>query len=144
MTLPEQSDRAVAQTREFLVRLASPYGEGAIKGIRREVRAEASRLLRHYPYAWNDEKRCVGDMSGAWIPVAERLPERGERVIVAHRQYKWSNARHKMTRLKRLGVRPATYWLKGHTGLQFCCSDGDVVKEPVAWMPLPSPPETTP
>ena len=55
MTLPEQSDRAVSQTREFLVRLASPYGEGAIKGIRREVRAEASRLLRHYPYAWNGD-----------------------------------------------------------------------------------------
>ena len=52
MTLPEQSDRAVAQTREFLVRLASPYGEGAIKGIRREIRAEALALLRHYPYVW--------------------------------------------------------------------------------------------
>ena len=52
MTLPEQSDRAVAQTREFLVRLASPYGERAIKGIRREVRAEALALLRHYPYVW--------------------------------------------------------------------------------------------
>ena len=63
MTLPEQSDRAVAQTRHFLVRLASPYGEGAIKGIRREVRAEALRLLRHYPYAWSDEKRGVSDMS---------------------------------------------------------------------------------
>jgi hypothetical protein len=52
MTLPEQSNRAVAATREFLVRLASPYGEGAIKGIRREIRAEALRLLRHYPYVW--------------------------------------------------------------------------------------------
>ena len=77
----------------------------------------------------------------AWIPVEERLPERGERVIVAHRQYEWSNARHKMTRLKRLGVKSATYWLKGHMGLQFCCSDGGVVKEPVAWMRLPHPPE---
>jgi hypothetical protein len=55
MTLPEQSERAVAQTREFLVRLTSPYVEGGIKGIRREVRAEASRLLRHYPYAWNGD-----------------------------------------------------------------------------------------
>ena len=64
MTLPEQSDRAVAQTREFLVRLTSPYVEGGIKGIRREVRAEASQLLRHYPYVKTDEKRCVGDMSG--------------------------------------------------------------------------------
>jgi hypothetical protein len=55
MTLPEQSDRAVAQTREFLVRLASPYGDDGIKGIRREVRAEASRLLRHYPLSWNGD-----------------------------------------------------------------------------------------
>ena len=52
MTLPEQSDRAVARTREFLVRLASPFVEGGIKGIRREVRAEALALLRHYPYVW--------------------------------------------------------------------------------------------
>ena len=55
MTLPEQSNRAVAATREFLVRLASPYGEGAIKGIRREIRAEALALLRHYPYVWSGE-----------------------------------------------------------------------------------------
>jgi hypothetical protein len=55
MTLPEQSERAVAQTREFLVRLTSPYVEGGIKGIRREVRAEASRLLRHYPLSWNSD-----------------------------------------------------------------------------------------
>jgi hypothetical protein len=65
MTLPEQSDRAVAQTREFLVRLASPYGEAGIKGIRREVRAEASRLLRHYPYSKSDEKRGDDDTSEA-------------------------------------------------------------------------------
>ena len=73
MTLPEQSDRAVAQTREFLVRLASPYVEGGIKGIRREVRAEALRLLRHYPYSYveHDEKRGVADMSGA-TPQAPR------------------------------------------------------------------------
>ena len=41
MTMPEQSDRAVHQAREFLVRLASPYGAAGIKGIRREIRAEA-------------------------------------------------------------------------------------------------------
>ena len=69
MTLPEQSERAVAATREFLVRLCSPYVEGGIKGIRREVRAEALALLRHYPYSYveNDETRCVVDMSGAEI-----------------------------------------------------------------------------
>ncbi len=55
MTLPEQSDRAVAQTREFLVRLTSPFVEGGIKGIRREVRAEALALLRHYPLSWNGD-----------------------------------------------------------------------------------------
>jgi hypothetical protein len=69
MTLPEQSNRAVAQTREFLVRLASPYGEGAIKGIRREVRAEALALLRHYPYVWSGEAiakcDCPGQDNGA-------------------------------------------------------------------------------
>lgn len=65
MTLPHESDRAVAQTRAFLVRLASPYVEGGIKGIRREVRAEALRLLRHYPYAWRDEKRGISDTDGA-------------------------------------------------------------------------------
>ena len=55
MTLPHESDRAVKQTREFLVRLSSPYGEGAIKGVRREVRAEALALLRHYPLSANGD-----------------------------------------------------------------------------------------
>ena len=64
MTLPEESNRAVAATREFLVRLASPYVEDGIKGIRREVRAEALRLLRHYPYVWSDEKRGISDTDG--------------------------------------------------------------------------------
>ena len=61
MTLPEESERAVARTREFLVRLASPYVEGGIKGIRREVRAEALRLLRHYPYSWCGDDHAIVD-----------------------------------------------------------------------------------
>ena len=67
MTLPHESDRAVAQTRAFLVRLTSPYVEGGIKGIRREVRAEALRLLRHYPYSYVevDEKQGISDTDGA-------------------------------------------------------------------------------
>jgi hypothetical protein len=83
MTLPEQSDRAVAQTREFLVRLASPYGEGAIKGIRREVRAEALALLRHYPYSYreSDEKRGNGDMSGAWRQMEETRQKRTRQAL---------------------------------------------------------------
>jgi hypothetical protein len=82
----------------------------------------------------------VEEAAVRWTSVDKKLPKRGERVIVAHRQYEWSNTSHRRYRLKRLGVRPATYWLKGHMGLQFCCSDGDVVKEPVAWMPFPEPP----
>ena len=74
MTLPEQSDRAVAQTREFLVRLASPFVENGIKGVRREVRAEALRLLRHYPYAWTGD--CPEPDNAAnrdTLPAAERM-----------------------------------------------------------------------
>jgi hypothetical protein len=83
MTLPEQSDRAVAQTREFLVRLASPYGEGAIKGIRREVRAEASRLLRHYPLSWNGD--CPEpDNAARQDTLTDEEREAIERVSVAY------------------------------------------------------------
>ena len=55
MTLPHESNRAVAATREFLVRLSSPYVENGIKGVRREIRAEALALLRHYPLSWNGD-----------------------------------------------------------------------------------------
>ena len=64
MTLPEQSDRAVAQTRKFLVRLVSPY-DGGIKGIKREVRAEALALLRHYPYVWLSQDCDCPDQDNA-------------------------------------------------------------------------------
>ena len=81
MTLPEQSDRAVAQTREFLVRLASPYGENGIKGIRREVRAEALALLRHYPYVWLSQYGdCPESDNGANAdntPAANATPTEG-------------------------------------------------------------------
>jgi hypothetical protein len=105
MTLPEQSDRAVAQTRAFLVRLASPYGEGGIKGIRREVRAEASRLLRHYPYAWSDEKRGVPDMSGA-TDIVTRLRNWRE-VHLARLHLLMDEAADEMERLSSLGDCPA-------------------------------------
>jgi hypothetical protein len=56
MTLPNERTSAVIRTQAFLLRLASPY-EGGIKGIRREVREEARRLLRHYPH-WFDLGRA--------------------------------------------------------------------------------------
>ena len=125
MTLPEQSDRAVAQTREFLVRLASPYVENGIKGIRREVRAEALALLRHYPYSYreSDEKRGNGDISGAWIPVSERLPEEDVDVLA----------------MTKYGMHVASLdedglWNASH-------GDSWEFPNPSHWMPLPEPPE---
>jgi hypothetical protein len=83
MTLPEQSDRAVKQTREFLVRLASPFVEGGIKGIRREVRAEALALLRHYPYVWNEQRtgEDTGIPTEAWRQMKATASERMRQVL---------------------------------------------------------------
>ena len=49
MTLPYQRTRAVLDTREFLVRLCSPYGPDGIKKIPAPVRAQARALLKHFP-----------------------------------------------------------------------------------------------
>lgn len=85
MTLPYESDRAVAQTREFLLRLASPYVEDGIKGIRREVRAEALALLRHYPYSHvgtTVHKDCtltterIECDTSVWMPAGEQLSQK--------------------------------------------------------------------
>jgi len=75
-----------------------------------------------------------------WISVEKRLPKWGQQVLVAHRQYNWSNARHKYTRLKKLSVTPATFWTANEDGPFFTVGENDSVKEPVAWMPLPEPP----
>ena len=136
MTLPEQSDRAVAQTREFLVRLTSPYVEGGIKGIRREIRAEALALLRHYPYSYreSDEKRGNGDMSGAWIPVSERWPSHGSDVLVAY----------KAGQYVLLGVGDFDGTTHNDEGITVPYFKGIGRFEVTHWMPLPSPPEVTP
>jgi hypothetical protein len=49
MTLPYQRTLSIRQARQFLLRIASPYGDDGIKRIPREVRREAAALLRHYP-----------------------------------------------------------------------------------------------
>lgn len=49
MTLPDERTRSVLVAREFLVRLSSPYVEQGIKGIKKEVREEVRRILRHFP-----------------------------------------------------------------------------------------------
>ena len=50
--MPDERTFAVCRARDFLRRLASPYC-GGIKGVRRDIREEARRILRHYP-AWFD------------------------------------------------------------------------------------------
>jgi len=83
----------------------------------------------------------MAGMANKWISVDKQLPKWGEAVIVAHRRYSWSNARHKYTRLKKLGVTAATFWEEDRVGPHFSFGQDDRVAEPVAWMPLPAPPE---
>lgn len=52
MTLPDERTNAVIRTREFLLRLSSPYG-GGIKGVPSDVRVQARALLRHFPAAFD-------------------------------------------------------------------------------------------
>lgn len=57
MTLPCERTRAVLTAGDFLRRLSSVYQPDGIKGIRREVRQEARRILRHFPL-WCDIGRA--------------------------------------------------------------------------------------
>lgn len=70
MTLPYERTRAVCNTREFLLRLASPYVPGGYRRIPTPVRREAMRLLRHYPsaldlkyaadsFSWDEADRII-------------------------------------------------------------------------------------
>ena len=54
--MPDERTFAVCRARDFLARLSSPYA-GGIKGVKREVREEARRILRHYPH-WFDLGRA--------------------------------------------------------------------------------------
>ena len=91
MTLPDERTYAVCRARDFLRRLASPYC-GGIKGVRKDIREEARRILRHYP-AWFDIGRAdafeeaaamrYGEQEGSehWLremgkPVAKPLTKR--------------------------------------------------------------------
>jgi hypothetical protein len=49
MTLPSERTRAVIHAVDFLTRLISPYNDGGIKRVPKEVRQEALRVLRHFP-----------------------------------------------------------------------------------------------
>jgi hypothetical protein len=82
----------------------------------------------------------MAGMASKWVSVEKSLPKWGQQVLVAHRQYSWSNARHMYRRLKKLAVTPATFWVEDDDGPRFTF-DNDVVDEPTHWMPLPEPPE---
>jgi hypothetical protein len=76
-----------------------------------------------------------------WVSVSKKLPRWGEQVIVAGRRYSWSNVTHSYRKCKKLGVTIATYWREDDRGPRFTEGQNHVVQEPVAWMPLPEPPE---
>lgn len=75
MTLPNERTRSVLNTHGFLLRLATPYG-GGLKRIPKDVRAEARRLLRHYPH-WFDLGRadCWDTNEARRLANREETPE---------------------------------------------------------------------
>ena len=70
MTLPNERTAAVCRAADFLRRLASPYA-GGIKGVKREIREEARRILRHYPH-WFDLGRADAFDAAAATQYGER------------------------------------------------------------------------
>lgn len=69
MTMPDERTRAVIYAKQFLQRLASPYC-GGIKGVRKAVREEARRILRHYPH-WFDLGRADCFDANAAMPFGD-------------------------------------------------------------------------
>ena len=53
MTLPDERYRAIRQTRQFLIDLQD---RTIYPRVPRAVRAEAYRLIRHYPGDWDLER----------------------------------------------------------------------------------------
>ena len=75
MTMPGERTYAVCRAGDFLRRLASPYA-GGIKGVKKDIREEARRILRHYPH-WFDLGRADAFDEQAARPAAE--PQHGPR-----------------------------------------------------------------
>jgi hypothetical protein len=75
MTMPNERARTVLYTRQFLIRLSTPYG-GGIKGVKKEVREEARRLLRHYPGLWEMKMASEALPDLFWVQPNEVPDER--------------------------------------------------------------------
>ena len=60
-----------------------------------------------------------------WIPVEERLPAMGERVMIAHAVDKWIGVGERDI------IGSYEYW----------SDDGEELGRPTHWMPLPEPPQ---
>ena len=74
MSVPEEKRRAVNYTREWLLRLLDPrYRPGWT-----EIRATASRLLRHYPFEY-DVERAFGSDAGS--DILRLIKEERERAV---------------------------------------------------------------
>jgi hypothetical protein len=66
VTLPNERTSSILRTRQFLLRLSTPYG-GGIKGVKKEVREEARRLLRHYPGVWEMQQASEALPDVFWL-----------------------------------------------------------------------------
>jgi hypothetical protein len=74
MTLPNERFRAIAKTRQFLGALVDPKRTPGVPG---EVRAEARRLLKHYPMQVDLDEARAGLMLAAQVfALVEPLPRR--------------------------------------------------------------------
>lgn len=77
-----------------------------------------------------------------WISVKDRLPERGEQVLLI--AYGWKDTIVYIGKLEHMS--PETSWLTGITSKEseWCIQGWSYLREPVVthWMPLPGPPET--
>lgn len=77
MTLPKERFRAVIKTRHFLSALLDPK---RTPGVPAELRAEARRLLKHYPTPFDMDEAIHGLRLAAQVFAAvEPIPRRGRR-----------------------------------------------------------------
>lgn len=85
MTMPCERTRAVQYTREFLLRLCNPKETPRVP---KEVRREASRLLKHYPgtFYLGEAAKNSPDVFGPALPTEYERKQEEERARW-HKEY---------------------------------------------------------